>query len=384
MNDELKTGFEKYPFPIAYRYNKVSEPTEDNYEKLKHILDTAETTIKFLALLTLAQMHRDLLNNEIPNKDRLKETIDLSRPPSFGTWYGLSREVMRAYRDIKVQLIVPELFNFWFRESSGKKLRVKPLHSESVEPLLRLRNIFSHKSPPKAMVKDDVTNGSEWLSKLLEEVHFLARYELFFTRDIKVVSDSDGKSCYTHNLRLFNGYSATFKNISHSFDTHLVSKSVVFRQPEEDRHLILNPFIISADQINYSTDVFLLNSFGKNESVYDSSQFGQDLKTTHKGWTDGEVHQKVLNKFFNRFKSEELPIDTARAKGEPKVPPDELPTDVTGVEGEEKQFQQDRPLMLLKERMSNAKFRCYMVTLVNILITENNFLRTICRHRSRK
>ena len=163
---------ERYPFPIAHAHKKTMGVFDDNIEKLKCLLETAETTIQFLALLALAQVRQDLLKNNALSQGYLQDIIDL-KTPSFGKWYGLSRELINLYQDLEDALVVPELFEFWFRQTSGKKSRLHPLHQQVIEPLIALRNDFHHGRVPENQVEARVTEGLNWLHHLLEAVQFL-------------------------------------------------------------------------------------------------------------------------------------------------------------------------------------------------------------------
>ena len=139
-HDELKRLIrESYLFPIAHAHKKTLGVLDDNIEKLKCLLETAEVTMQFLALLTLAQLRQDIRNSESFSFNS-NSPIDLKNP-SFGKWYGLSRDILRQYREEQVRLLIPELFEFWFKDSSKAKSLLQAIHKEAVEPLLSLRRI---------------------------------------------------------------------------------------------------------------------------------------------------------------------------------------------------------------------------------------------------
>ena len=61
MDEDLKRLIrERYPFPIAHAHKKTLACLNDDAQKLKCVIQTAETVIQFLALVMLAQLHRDL------------------------------------------------------------------------------------------------------------------------------------------------------------------------------------------------------------------------------------------------------------------------------------------------------------------------------------
>jgi hypothetical protein len=120
MDDLKKIVRESYPFPIAHKYKKTSELIENNMLKLKYILETAETTIQFLAIIALAQVRQDMLADRIPKQGDLEENNKDKHinQPVIWKMVTLVLEIMKAYYKSTNDLIVTELFDFCFQESS--------------------------------------------------------------------------------------------------------------------------------------------------------------------------------------------------------------------------------------------------------------------------
>ena len=99
--DELKRLVrESYPFPIAHAHKKTMGLLDEEAQKLKCLIETAENTIQFLALTALAQLSHDLRQGNVPRQQGLHDSIrDNLRNPSFGKWSGVLREVI--YRNSK-------------------------------------------------------------------------------------------------------------------------------------------------------------------------------------------------------------------------------------------------------------------------------------------
>jgi WD40 repeat protein/Flp pilus assembly protein TadD len=329
-----------YPFPIAYTHKKMLGVLDDNVEKLKCLVETAEAAIQFLALLALAQVRQDLLNppqNHLEREEhpptppsrgdyppitplrrgivphvspladppptpprrgidlsRLREEIKLANP-TFGKWNRMAREAMKAYCDARDYLIVPELFDFfWFWDTSRQKLRSQRLDNTIISPLIILRNDFHHGRVPDGKVQERVAEGLHWLHQLLEAIQFLAQYQLSFTQRITLK-----KAYYIHDLMLFSG--CVSDRYRWESEMALEPDSVVFLHSKEGRHLVLNPFIIVTDRINGVPDLMLLNNVVKNKAIYVSSQFGEVLETTEKDWAEGRRHHEALSEFFEHL-----------------------------------------------------------------------------------
>ncbi len=94
--------------------------------------------------MALAQLNRDLATHQVAPQDKLEVAIktNLLTSPSFGKWNALILEIMKVYRGLKEQLVIPELFDFCFQESGKEKLPVRPIQTEVIGPLIQLRNDF--------------------------------------------------------------------------------------------------------------------------------------------------------------------------------------------------------------------------------------------------
>ena len=155
---------EHYPFPIVHAHKKTLAELDDNAQKLKCLIQTAEVTIQFLALVMLAQLHRGLESQRAPAPGTRGWSLrDDLRNPSFGKWHGILRDVLKAYRDHRDLLVVPELFECYFQPSRSTRLAVQPLVKEAIEPLIALRNQFHHPGIPDALIPDRIAVGSQWL-----------------------------------------------------------------------------------------------------------------------------------------------------------------------------------------------------------------------------
>ncbi len=318
---------EHYPFPIAYAHKKTLGVLDEGVEKLKCLLETAETIIQFLALLALAQVRQDLLNppllhppvplkggivpqasslanTNLPDFRRLQENISLATP-SFGKWNHLTRDVMKAYHHVRDRLVVPELFElFWRVDASSPKLRSQPLDNKVIGPLITLRNAFHHGRVPDHAVHEHVREGLNRLHQLLEAIQFVAEYQLSFTQRITVRHDARRhKKSYIHDLTLFNGCFSPFDQDRWQSEIDLESETVLFLHPQQGKHLSLTPFMIFTNQVKGVSDLLLLNNLAKKKAVYVSSQFGEVLETTHKEWSEGTEHYGALTEFLEQLQN---------------------------------------------------------------------------------
>src|SRR5215831_18797241 len=188
MDDNLRRLIrERYPFPIAHAHKKLLSFLHDDAHKLTCLIQTAEVTIQFLALVVLAQLHHDLQHGQAPQLGSRGASLrDDLRNPSFGKWLGLLRDVLKQY-DTQRHLLLPELFDFAFQPSRGKTLRLQPVVTQVIEPLIKLRNDFHHPGIPDTVIPEKLALGMGWLEQLLAGVQFLSAYQLAFIQRIELL-----------------------------------------------------------------------------------------------------------------------------------------------------------------------------------------------------
>ena len=68
----------QYPLPIAHAHKRSLVILHDDARKLKCLVRTAEVTIQLLALVMLAQLHRDLACQQAQDADRTSTVGDES------------------------------------------------------------------------------------------------------------------------------------------------------------------------------------------------------------------------------------------------------------------------------------------------------------------
>lgn len=326
--DELKRLIrETYPFPIAHAHKKVMGYLDDDVQKLCYIFQAAENAIQFAGLLTLAQARMDILNKTLPPGNFEKIITDkLRKNTSFGDWHDLSRELLKTYRGRIEGLVVPELFHFYYRDSlKKKKLPINPLQTRVIGPMITLRNAFHHNRLSESEIAASVHQGEDWLDRLMDAMQFLSSYQLSFIQRIVVDQGDDRKNRFTHDLIQVRGCFSTFDRERWQSAVNLKAGQVVFLHADEGRHLILNPFIIFADQIPVKgvPDIFMLNKVSNQNAIYMSTQFGAELTTRNTQWKAGPVQQKMLGDFFDAIRRLEPTDETVEIDWEKQVMPED-------------------------------------------------------------
>src|SRR5262249_4292000 len=131
------------------------------------------------------------------------------RNPSFGKWHGILRDVLKAYRDHRDLLVVPELFVCFFQPSRGTKLAVQPLVRQAIEPLITLRNRFHHEELGTDL-PNMIATGSHWLEQLLASLQFMQHYDLAYVERIEVRHQDGSHRRFSHDLVQMDGCFSVF------------------------------------------------------------------------------------------------------------------------------------------------------------------------------
>ncbi len=164
----------KYPIPIALTFQSKLQKTQSPLHRLFGLTDVFEVSLKYCAIIAIQEYVR--LGLRSPEVD---EEIALHfRIPSLGSWNAFLREVLRCFRGLQDQLLMPALVNFYF-DARGKAV---VRQQQRIDELINLRNRLAHsarRSDEEA--EDEFEKHWPMLATVLSELSFLASYDLFFT-----------------------------------------------------------------------------------------------------------------------------------------------------------------------------------------------------------
>lgn len=253
---------EQYPFPIAYAYKKLQARLDDDAHKLHLLVQTAEVTVQYLALVTLAQLRHDLEHRQAPALGReVLEIPERLRRPAFGTWHGICRDVLKHYHAQRDALVISELFDWYFQPTRRKTLAVQPCIRDALEPLIELRNDVHHNRLAPHDLPARLRDGLGWLDQVLTTLDFLSAYDLVFVQRISVDNAQRGVRRFRHDLLQLHGCASVFDQQRWEADADLPQGHViVLAHDAQSRSLLLDPFLVLADQLPVSgvLDLFLL------------------------------------------------------------------------------------------------------------------------------
>ncbi len=164
----------KYPIPIARTFQaKLQEPPSPLH-RLLGLTDVFEVTLKYCAIVAIQEYLR--LGLRSPAVD---EEIALHfRIPSLGSWNAFLREVLRSFRGLQDQMLIPALVNFYFAPAVRQNQRI--------DELINLRNRLAH-SARRSDEEAEEEYETHWpqLASVLTDLRFLSAYDL-------ILHDDDG------------------------------------------------------------------------------------------------------------------------------------------------------------------------------------------------
>lgn len=203
---------EHYPFPLAHAYKKIFNYLDEDAQKLTCVCQAAEVTVQFLALVMLAQLHRDLAYQQAPALGPLGAQVQADlRKPTFGKWHGLLRDLLKQYHAQRDLLVMPELFDVYFQPGRGTRLAQQPVVARAIEPLITLRNESHHSHISDAQMPEKVDQGMRCLEQLLACLQFLPAYSLNFVQRIEVHHDGAVTRRFRHDMVRMQGCFSLFE-----------------------------------------------------------------------------------------------------------------------------------------------------------------------------
>jgi tetratricopeptide (TPR) repeat protein len=318
---------ERYPFPIAHALKRALALRDDDTQKLKSLIDAAEAVIRFLALVVLAQLYRDLEHQQAPPLgSRGGQLAEDLRNPSFGKWQGILRDILKCYSAHRHLLMMPELFDFYFKPPRGQRLQVQPVVGQAIDPLIALRNQYHHQ--PDLLGTPSISKveaGMRWLEQVLAGLQFLSTYQLAFIQEIKVRHRARGVRIYSHELVQMNGCSTPFDQGRWESDLDLQEQRLILLASGVQHHsLFLDPFLTVASQIPERGifDVFALNGIEQRRARYLPTQYGPELTTNQAAWARGAAHLETLEQFFDLLRRAPAADEEVELDWDGQAPPD--------------------------------------------------------------
>lgn len=199
---------EKYPFPISHTYGYLEsriEP-EDRYQAL---LACFEVTLKTITAIAVANFMHDVQENpDIGNVNMFRDLLEiLGRPLSLGHWNKLLQLTLRPYAAYREYLIMPELFDFYFRVTDSGKVKSQSQRVQLIQRFIQERNEEAHhrnRSQTSTLQRQaELAPLEKDMGVLLADLRFLADYPWLYVENAQ---HHDGQWHYRANYACGNNH----------------------------------------------------------------------------------------------------------------------------------------------------------------------------------
>jgi hypothetical protein len=238
----------RYPFPISHAYGYM-ENRIDAGDRYLATLACFEVTLKYVASIALASFVRDVQQDTSLESARLfQDLFDvLSRPLSLGHWQQLLQLTLWPYHEHKERLVVPELFDFYYRITDNGKVRAQKGTVRTIQHLIQERNEEAHHRNRVQITllqrQIGLATLEEELRTLLQHLRFLADYELFY---VEHAEHRGGVWHYRANQ--MNGASYPFRQTVWKTPHSISAHRCMLRRQDATATLDLYPFLVITEE----------------------------------------------------------------------------------------------------------------------------------------
>lgn len=251
---------QRYPFPISHSYTYLQSRV-DPQDRHAALLACFEVTLKSITVIALANFVRDVEDDpDLGNMHLFRDLLQiLSRPISLGHWQELLWKTLRPYQEKRELLVVPELFDFYYRVTESGKVKSQKPYVQIIQQMIAERNEEAHhrnRSQTSAFQrKAELPPLEQDLRTLLDGLRFLADYPWLY---VESAEHHDGAWHYQANYACGSNYPFQQR----TWKTSLGVNSHRCLLVNEERHvaLELNPFaIITTEGRLQQPDIFFFD-----------------------------------------------------------------------------------------------------------------------------
>jgi ABC-type multidrug transport system ATPase subunit len=294
---------DRYPYPLVATYDRALFQAPDASEAHEYLLDLVEMTLKYLAVIVIAQYFRD----GVPDATINRGLKDLERP-SLGHWQGWLRDILRFYEhDDRVPVAkVRELYAK--RHNGAIPIAVQgltrvtaamgsgaPVSSSDAATthqffnvLIAYRNRLAHGATPSVYDRANITEIlAPAMRQLYAEMGFLMAYRLAYVRGVAVEfgtgDTATAKHRYRHQVTYLVGASPRASSTPRIGDEPVPDKQLYLLDQSEGfvPLLSLHPFLVFAHCASCNREqVFVLNATSATAQDYLAYQCTHHLRPT--------------------------------------------------------------------------------------------------------
>ena len=305
---------ERYPFPVSHAYTYLESRADPN-DRHQALLACFEVTLKSIAALALANFMRDIQNDtKIGTVHLFQELVDtLSRPLSLGHWQELLRLTLRPYANRREALVVPELFDFYYRVTDHGNVKAQSENVRAIQRLIQERNEEAHhrnrSQTSSLQQRSQLTDLRRTLNTLLNQLDFLADYPWLYVEHAEYKED-----CWHYRANFAQGANYPFPQRTWKTDLSVNSRRCLVVNEAESRVLELDPFvIITSEGRLQQPDIFFFDGiFSSGQAKFMSYHVNDYIEPTDEG-APASVANDTINSLLKLLRNR-IPQATERTE----------------------------------------------------------------------
>jgi hypothetical protein len=316
----------KYPFPIshAYSYLKSRVDPQDCHGAL---LNCFEVTLKTIASVAAANFMRDMQEDpKLGNVHLFQDLVDtLGRPMSLGHWHNLLRLTLRPYHRRRESLLVPELFDLYYRMTERGNVRTQSRNVRIIQRFIQERNEEAHHrsrgqsaSLQRRLALDEL---SEAFKGLLRELAFLADYPFFYVEHAQYRGDR-----WHYRANFAQGSSYPFRQETWETSLSVNSRRCLLLDRDRSAVLELDPFMIitSEGRLEQPDICFFDGVFSSGDARYMNYHVNDYIEPSEEG-SPASVASDAVNSLLKLLEIRiPKPVEEVEGVEEDRLSPTEV------------------------------------------------------------
>lgn len=257
-----------YPYPIALEFRRLNtkEYLTSDENRLRQILKISETTIHFLALISIIDLLENSAKSIINIPDSFKKEFPIwFTKTSFGKWISLSRECIKLFKDNGISMFIIELPEYFIEKNGSESIVQKAFNK-----LTNIRNKLAHPefTLTNKIIEDFCIETEELLETILTGLEFFMNYPFLYVDHISVRYRKWHNPSFFHTFSEVIGNSSEFNAYNKVLSEIVNTPAIIIVKEKEEEYLNLDPVLIYSNEgENKIPDIFMYIDWDKSKSV---------------------------------------------------------------------------------------------------------------------
>jgi len=295
---------ESYPFPISHAFTYLESRVDAN-DRYQALLACFEVALKTLAAISLANFMRDIQDDPgLGNVSLFQYLLDtLNRPLSLGHWQELLRRTSRPYATHRERLVVPELFDFYYRVTQGGNIKTQSQNVRLLQRFIEERNEEAHhrnrSQTSPFQRQSQLPELEDSLQTLLGKLQFLGQYPWLY---VEHAEHHEGQWRYRANYA--QGANYPFHQQTWETSLSISSRRCLVVNESKSAVLELDPFVIvtSEGRLQQSDLFFFDGVFSSGRANFMNYHVGDYVDPIDEG-SPASVASDAVNSLIKLLKN---------------------------------------------------------------------------------